>query len=188
MPKLFAFMFLLIVAVQAPNPFQALNPFRQQSLNPLDDNPLNILSNLVTPIRDNEINDPTEIEVHIDAASCSKRIKTQKPPHMATITTRETCNLCERVVQNAFAWPSWKYRDDLSMLCNDVPAHLLEWCEWYVCKMYWCKEFRQQECSFQFSNQAKSFTPCTSRFICWQCLQIPSQDAAGCFSGMVVGL
>eukprot|EP00753_Platysulcus_tardus_P009368 PLAT2011.1.p1 GENE.PLAT2011.1~~PLAT2011.1.p1 ORF type:complete len:176 (+),score=45.18 PLAT2011.1:22-549(+) len=100
-----------------------------------------------------------------------------KPAMLSNTTELDKCNLCQRIVENGFRW---NWREHYDALCAAVPAHLMPLCKHYACHMASsCPEFITQRC---VADNGARF-PCPAKYVCWNCLQVPAKQVAGCFDG-----
>jgi hypothetical protein len=60
---------------------------------------------------------------------------------------REHCSLCDIIVHNSRRWSATDDASSLGIqrLCNGVPPHALDWCEYYACQLFlFCPYFYQR--------------------------------------------
>ena len=99
------------------------------------------------------------------------------PLNADSITPQEECNTCSSVVKNM---NRWNWQKHYSSLCVGVPRHLLDLCKHYACKMaISCPEFISNKCVVDGYERF----PCPTKYLCWNCLAMPSTQIAGCFDG-----
>eukprot|EP01006_Ploeotia_vitrea_P047493 TRINITY_DN67133_c7_g3_i1.p2 TRINITY_DN67133_c7_g3~~TRINITY_DN67133_c7_g3_i1.p2 ORF type:complete len:170 (-),score=53.24 TRINITY_DN67133_c7_g3_i1:194-676(-) len=127
--------------------------------------------------------DPTVTE--IDKERCVQ-VGNGPPPPNVNITIRESCNLCDLIVKNSMRWTHWKTASEIGSLCLGSPPHLRDMCEYYVCRMLQCPDFKDSACATtdQFGVVTK-MEPCQARFICWNCLNVPEEHVRGCFDDLI---
>ena len=53
-------------------------------------------------------------------------------PPSEPILEKERCSLCELIVENS---RQWNWVGHYSSMCEGVPPHAQEWCEYYACKL-----------------------------------------------------
>ena len=99
------------------------------------------------------------------------------PAGMEHVTEVEKCHLCRRIYKNSLEW-NWRWH--YSALCAKVPPHLMDLCKHYACRMASnCPEFITSRC---LEGGGERF-PCPAKYVCWNCLRLPSKQFAGCFDG-----
>ena len=106
-------------------------------------------------------------------------------PPAEPILEKERCSLCDMIVDNA---RKWNWVGHYSSMCEGVPPHALEWCEYYACKIAECSYFRSNTCKVINSvdqKQVVTMNPCPAKYLCSYCLQIPHTQVFGCFDGTV---
>jgi hypothetical protein len=106
-------------------------------------------------------------------------------PPAEPILEKERCSLCDMIVENA---RKWNWVGHYSAMCEGVPPHALEWCEYYACKIAECSYFRSNTCKVINSvdqKQVVTMNPCPAKYLCSYCLQIPHTQVFGCFDGTV---
>lgn len=106
-------------------------------------------------------------------------------PPSEPILEKERCSLCDTIVDNA---RKWNWVGHYSAMCENVPPHALEWCEYYACKIAECSYFRSNTCKVINSVDQKSvvtMNPCPAKYLCSYCLQIPHTQVFGCFDGSI---
>ena len=106
-------------------------------------------------------------------------------PPAEPILEKERCSLCDTIVENA---RKWNWVGHYSAMCENVPPHALEWCEYYACKIAECSYFRSNTCKVINSVDQKSvvtMNPCPAKYLCSYCLQIPHTQVFGCFDGSI---
>ena len=102
------------------------------------------------------------------------------PPY-EPILEKERCSLCELIVENS---RQWNWVGHYSSMCEGVPPHAQEWCEYYACKLAECGFFRSNTCKVINSVDQKDvvqMNPCPAKYLCSYCLQIPRTQVFGCF-------
>lgn len=115
--------------------------------------------------------------IRLTAESCQEgpTYSRAEPPNMDFITDAEQCNTCGQIVKNM---NRWNWQKHYSSLCVNVPRHLLGLCKHYACKMAMhCPEFLSNKCVVDGYERM----PCPTKYMCWNCLQIPQEQVAGCF-------
>ena len=106
-------------------------------------------------------------------------------PPAEPILEKERCSLCDVIVENA---RKWNWVGHYSSMCEGVPPHALEWCEYYACKIAECSYFRSNTCKVinsVDSKQVVTMNPCPAKYLCSYCLSIPSTQVFGCFDGTI---
>ena len=102
-------------------------------------------------------------------------------PPSEPILEKERCSLCELIVENS---RQWNWVGHYSSMCEGVPPHAQEWCEYYACKLAECGFFRSNTCKVINSVDQKDvvqMNPCPAKYLCSYCLQIPRTQVFGCF-------
>jgi hypothetical protein len=102
-------------------------------------------------------------------------------PPTEPIIEKERCSICSIIVQNS---NQWNWVNHYSSLCEGVPPHAQEWCEYYACKIAQCGYFRSNTCKVIRNKDEKSvveMSPCPAKYLCSYCLQIPHTQVFGCF-------
>ena len=64
-------------------------------------------------------------------------------PPSESILEKERCSICELIVENS---RQWNWVGHYSSMCEGVPPHAQEWCEYYACKLAECGFFRSNTC------------------------------------------
>ena len=101
-------------------------------------------------------------------------------PPSEPILEKERCSLCELIVENS---RQWNWVGHYSSMCEGVPPHAQEWCEYYACKLAECGFFRSNTCKVINSVDQKDvvqMNPCPAKYLCSYCLQIPRTQVFGC--------
>jgi hypothetical protein len=102
-------------------------------------------------------------------------------PPAEPILEKERCSVCELIVENS---RQWNWIGHYASMCEGVPPHAQEWCEYYACKMAECGFFRSNTCKVIDSVDQKSvvqMNPCPAKYLCSYCLQVPRTQVFGCF-------
>jgi len=119
--------------------------------------------------------------VNIDRGRCEHIVAAGSP--MSDMTVAEGCNLCSHIVRLGYTYED--YQQSPSILCSNVPGHLEEMCEYYACKLLLCDSFTSKSCGQVLaSGQVTKYSPCSAKFVCWNCLQIPQYHVRGCFDDL----
>lgn len=102
-------------------------------------------------------------------------------PPAEPILEKERCSVCELIVENS---RQWNWVGHYSSMCEGVPPHAQEWCEYYACKLAECGFFRSNTCKVINSVDQKDvvqMNPCPAKYLCSYCLQVPRTQVFGCF-------
>ena len=101
-------------------------------------------------------------------------------PPQEPILEKERCSLCEIIVENS---RKWNWVGHYSSMCEGVPPHALEWCDYY--------SFKIAECGFPVEHvqgdqlcrpeAGRYDEPVPGKYLCSYCLQIPHTQVFGCF-------
>jgi hypothetical protein len=115
--------------------------------------------------------------IRLTAASCQEGPTYSRflPLNADSITPQEECNTCSNIVRNM---NRWNWQKHYSSMCVGVPRHLLDLCKHYACKMaIQCPEFISNKCVVDGYERF----PCPTKYLCWNCLGMPTQQISGCF-------
>eukprot|EP00742_Colponemidia_sp_Colp-10_P001452 GILJ01001562.1.p1 GENE.GILJ01001562.1~~GILJ01001562.1.p1 ORF type:complete len:173 (+),score=10.12 GILJ01001562.1:45-521(+) len=120
--------------------------------------------------------------LHLTPETCDQQYRDISPADgRNTFHEFEKCSLCKLIVENS---RKWNWREHYEALCTDVPEHAMQWCAYYVCNLVRCASFQNSMCTVELSKLTKQTTtlyPCPAKYVCWNCLQVPSEQVRGCF-------